>query len=78
MTLAFIRDPGLRVLDFIHAAHALDAVPAEAFTAYGLSASAVTDMRERFAGWPRDELSDEAGRRAYDATRPSQSPATDL
>lgn len=70
MTLAFIRDPGLRVLDFILAAHALDAVPAEAFAAYALNTSAVTDLRERFAGWPRDESSDEAGRRAYDATRP--------
>ena len=35
MTLAFVCDPGLRVLDFTDAALALDAVPAEAFAAYG-------------------------------------------
>lgn len=74
MTFAFVRDPGLRVLDFILAAHALDAVPAAAFAAYELNTSAVNDVRARFASWPRDESSDEAGRRAYGATRPSQSP----
>ena len=52
MTLAFVRDPGLRVLDFIQAAQALDAVPADAFAAYGLDASAVTRVREKFADWP--------------------------
>jgi hypothetical protein len=70
MTFAFVRDPGLRVLDFIYAARALDAVPAEGFAAYGLNTSAVNDLRDRFASWPRDESSDEAGRRAYGATRP--------
>jgi hypothetical protein len=54
--------------DFIE--HALDAVPAAAFAAYELNTAAITDLRERFAGWPRDESCDEAGRRAYDATRP--------
>lgn len=66
MALAFVRDPGLRVLDFIHAAQALDAVPADAFAAYGLNASAVTRVREQFADWPRDSQSDEAGHRAHE------------
>lgn len=74
MTLAFVRDPGLRVLDFIHAAQALDAVPADAFAAYGLDASAVTRVREQFADWPRDAQSDEAGHRAHEAAHSRPQP----
>jgi hypothetical protein len=53
MMLAFLRDPGLRVLDFIHAAQALDAVPADAFAAYGLSASAVNRVGNSSPTGPR-------------------------
>ena len=70
MTLAFERDPGLRVVDFTDAALALDAVPAEAVAAYGLDEAAVTALRSQFAHWPRDSLSDEAGHRAYQAAHP--------
>ena len=74
MTLAFARDPGLRVIDFTDAAAALDAVPAEAFAAYGLDEAAVTALRAQFALWPRDELSDEAGHRAHQAALPPPGP----
>lgn len=65
MTLAFVRDPGLRVIDFTNAARALDAVPAEAFASYGLDEAAARRLRAKFADWPRDVHSDEAGHRAY-------------
>ena len=74
MTLAFVRDPGLRVRDFTDAAHALDDIPADAFTAYGMDAAAIATMRARFDDWPRDVASDIAGHRAHDAAhRPSSS-----
>ena len=74
MTLAFVRDPGLRVLDFTDAALALDAVPAEAFAAYGLDGAAVTALRSRFAHWPRDASFDEVGHRAHQAAHPPPHP----
>jgi hypothetical protein len=74
MTLAFVRDPGLRVLDFVHAAQALDATPTDAYAAYGLDAFAVTLLREQFADWPRDTQPDEAGHRAHEATHSPQQP----
>lgn len=70
MVLAFTRDPGLRVMDFTAAAHALDDIPAEAFTPYGLDVPAVARLRARFADWPRDVSSDDAGHRAHAAAHP--------
>lgn len=65
MTLAFVRDPGLRVVDFADAARALDGIPAEAFAPYGLGEAAVSRLRAQFADWPRDADSDDAGHRAH-------------
>lgn len=55
-------------IDFTAAAAALDSIPAEAFAPYGLDESAVNALRTRFADWSRDERSDIAGHRTYDAT----------
>lgn len=67
MVLPFTRDPGLRGMDFTAAAHGLDDIPAEAFTSYGLDAPEVARLRARFADWPRDVSSDNAGHRAHEA-----------
>lgn len=78
MALAFVRDPGLRVIDFTAAATALDGIPVAAFAPYGLDESAVDALRTRFADWSRDERSDIAGHRTYDATHaPSAHPSPD-
>ena len=61
MTLAFVRDPGLRVRDFSDASRALDDIPADAFAAYGLNAAGIATMRAQFDDWPRDVSSDKAG-----------------
>lgn len=66
MSLTFVRDPGLRVVDFTDAARALDDIPAEAFAPYGLDETAVSGLRAQFADWPRDAHSDEAGHRVHE------------
>lgn len=71
LSLAFMRDPGLRVIDFIHAAAALDGIPAEAFTAYGLDRESVIGLRARFADWPRELASDSVGHRVHQAAHTS-------
>ncbi len=67
MTLAFVRDPGLRVRDFSDAARALDDIPADAFATYGMDAAGIATMRAQFDEWPRDVSSDKAGHRAHEA-----------
>jgi len=77
MTLAFARDPGLRVRDFSDAARALDDIPADAFAAYGMDAAGIATMRAQFDDWPRDVSSDKVGQLAHEAAhRPRGS--TDL
>ncbi len=61
MSLAFARDPGLRVVDFVDAVVALDGIPAKAFVPYGLDEEDVARLRARFADWPRDPVSDADG-----------------
>jgi hypothetical protein len=69
MTMAFLRDPGLRVVDFTDAARALDRIPAAAFAAYGLDAAAVSTLRARFAEWPRAVSADRAAYRVHEGHR---------
>lgn len=71
MSLAFARDPGLRVVDFITAVGALDGIPTEAFAPYGLHDEDVAALRGRFADWPREPLSDATDERAHGIARPS-------
>lgn len=74
MTLAFVRDPGLRVADFTDAARALDGIPTEAFAPYGLDEAAVSTLRAQLADWPRDAHFDEAGHRAYEEAHSALGP----
>jgi hypothetical protein len=46
-------DPGLTGEDFADAGRRLDNIDDEAFARYGLSPQDVTQLRDRFAGWPR-------------------------
>lgn len=59
VSLAFRRDPGLRIADFSHAARRLDQLADHEFAAYGLSADAVAELRARFADWPREVAGDD-------------------
>ena len=61
MRLAFNRDPGLRVEDFIQAAHRLDQLDLDDFADYDFDAQAVDDLRLHFADWPRHEQDDTEG-----------------
>ena len=67
MRLTFTRDPGLRVADFTQAAQELDRLPSDKFSKYGLDDHATEALRQRFAGWPRHEADDEAGRTVHAA-----------
>lgn len=61
MRLAFDRDPGLRVEDFIQAARRLDHLDLDDFADYDFDAQAVDDLRLHFADWPRHEQDDTEG-----------------
>ena len=74
MALAFVRDPGLRVIDFADAARALDGIPAGAFAPYGLDQTAVSKLLAQFADWPREAHADEAGLWAHRETHAGTHP----
>ncbi|HLF40334.1 MAG TPA: hypothetical protein VI854_02555 [Acidimicrobiia bacterium] len=61
MRLTFTRDPGLRVVDFTHAMRQLDQFGLEEFADYGLDSTAMSELRQRFADWPRHEEDDQEG-----------------
>ena len=47
-------DPGLEGEDFADAARRLDQLPDSYFAQFGVDEAGVAELRERFAGWPRD------------------------
>lgn len=47
-------DPGLEDQDFADAGRRLDRLHDEVFVSFGLSPKAITQLRERFAAWPRE------------------------
>lgn len=72
MRLAFVRDPGLRVVDFTDALRRLDRLPAGDFARYGMDDEAVSDLRNRFSGWPRDPDEDAEGHAVHEAVAAEQ------
>jgi hypothetical protein len=46
-------DPGLEEADVLLVGRYLDRIPHAAFAVYGLDAAAVTELKARFAAWPR-------------------------
>lgn len=76
LQLAFMRDPGLRVLDVALAAQRLDQLPDSRFGRYKLDPDQVRNVRARFSDWPRDGDADQIAQAAHDAAhRTEQSPA---
>ena len=67
MRLTFTRDPGLRVVDFTHAMRQLDQLGLEEFADYGLDGTAISELRRRFADWPRHEEDDHEGQAVHAA-----------
>jgi len=65
LELAFLRDPGLRVVDVALAAQRLDQLPDHQFGRYDLDAERIGALRDRFADWPRDSVLDELAHQAY-------------
>lgn len=61
MRLTFTRDPGLRVVDFTHAMRQFDQLGLQEFADYGLDGAAMSELRQRFADWPRHEEDDQEG-----------------
>lgn len=53
ISLARSIDPGLTSRDFADAGIRLDAMSDAVFARYGLTADDVSELRDRFAGWPR-------------------------
>jgi len=76
LQLAFMRDPGLRVLDVALAAQRLDQLPDSRFVRYKLDPDQVRNVRARFSDWPRDSGADQSAQAAHDAAhRTEPSPA---
>lgn len=67
LKLLFERDPGLGPQDVAMAVRQLDLLRDDDFTPYELDATAVTDLRRSFAGWPREPLEDAEARSAHTA-----------
>jgi hypothetical protein len=71
---AFRLDPALTAEDFVDAGRQLDHLPDEEFSRYGLTKQDVTELRVRFAIWPRspEAVSREvaAARHQHPATKP--------
>ncbi len=65
--MAFLRDPGLRVVDFANAMVALDRIPDGEFSPYGLAEEDIAAMRLTFSQWPRDAGADASGHAAHQA-----------
>ena len=73
ITFARRVDPALRDRDFAGLAHRLDSAPEVAFTAFGrLDPKGVSQLRDRFDGWPRDAR--EVGRAERDNARERSDP----
>lgn len=53
ISLARALDPGLEERDFAEAGDRLDRIEDDDLARYGLDASGIARLRERFAGWPR-------------------------
>lgn len=68
LSLAFARDPGLRVIDVAHAMQLLDRLPDAPFGDYGLTGDDVGHVRRRLQDWPRDHQQDHVGRRVHAQT----------
>ncbi len=58
--MAFLRDPGLRVVGFTNAMVALDRT-------YGLAEQDIAAMRLTFSQWPQDAGADASGHAAHQA-----------
>jgi len=67
MRLTFIRDPGLRVADFANAMRQFDQLGLADFADYGLDEAAISELRNRFVGWPRREDDDQEGQAVHAA-----------
>lgn len=68
LRLAFIRDPGLRVLDVALAMQLLDRLPDAPFSDYGLTVNQVAQARHAFQHWPRHADQDLPGQQVHDQT----------
>ena len=67
MRLTFTRDPGLRVVDFTQAMRQFDQLVLEEFADYGLDSTAMAELRQKFADWPRHEKDDQEGQAVHAA-----------